>query len=374
MAGSPRRSRNLTGRGRFLGLLIGLALGPSACGEPIAILGDIPGIMRIVAGVPNNSGETTQERAVDALIADPAGVAISADGVLYAAETINARVVAVRSNGQLEVVRADRFCSVEPCLEGPTDIALDPQGRLVIADGSAHRVYRLDVTSGALETLAGTGETGPAADGTPALAADLQVPRGVAVDTDGTIYFSELAGHRVRFIDASGALQTLAGTGVDGFSGDDGDAAAAEISTPGGLGLVTGVLYLADSGNDRIRAIDLDTRTIRTVAGNGTRAFTGDGVEATASGLAFPTDVTPTPDGRRIFIADTRSNRIRHVPFDTGLIETFAGTGATEFTGDQVDAGAASVASPTGVAAGPFGFLFMADPGHDIVWRVVLGF
>lgn len=369
----PRRNgpvRRPTG----LALALGLALGLSACGEPIAVLGDIPGIMRIVAGVPNSSGETTEERATDALIADPAGVAISAEGVLYVAETINARVIAVRSNGQLEVVRADRFCSIEPCLDAPIDIALDPQGRLVIADRGARRVYRLNVTSGALTTLAGTGEIGASPDGTPALSADLQAPRGVAVDADGTVYFSELAGHRVRFIDASGALQTLAGTGVDGFSGDDGDAANAQISTPGGLGLATGILYLADSGNDRIRAIDLDTRVIRTVAGNGTRAFTGDGVAATASGLAFPGDVTPTPDGRRIFIADTRSHRIRHVPFDTGLIETFAGTGATEFTGDQVDAGAASVAEPAGVAAGPFGFLFISDPGHDIVWRVVLGF
>lgn len=362
------------GGGFALPLGLAFALVAGSCGEPVAILGDIPGIMRIVLGVPNSTGETTEDQAVDALIADPSGVAISSDGVLYVSELVNARVVAIRSNGQLQVVRADRFCTVEPCLEGPTDIALDPEGRLVVADRSAQRIFRLDVTTGALETLAGNGVRGPSPDGTPALSANLQDPRGVAVDADGTVYFSELSGHRVRFIGAAGVLRTLAGTGADSFSGDGGDAAAAEISTPHGLGIAAGILYLADAGNDRIRAIDLDTRTITTVAGNGTRGYTGDGVAATASGLNFPADVTPTPDGRRIFIADTRSHRVRHVPFDTGIIETFAGTGDTLFTGDQVDAGAASVESPSAVTAGPFGFLFVSDPGHDIVWRVVLGF
>ena len=97
-------------------------------------------------------------------------------------------------------------------------------------------------------------------------------------------------------------------------------------------------------------------------------------VSPTASALNFPEDVTATEDGRRIFIADTGNHRVRHVPFATGLIETYAGNGKTEFTGDQLDAGAVGLDSPSGVTTGPFGFLFVSDPGHDVVWRVVLGF
>lgn len=361
-------------RSTGIGLALATLLPLAACGEPIAVVGDIPGVMRIVVGVPNESGETIEPLAVDARIADPHGVAIDSDGNLYVVEAINARVLSVGSSGALDVVRADRFCSGSTCLEEPRDAALDPEGRLVVADRQGRRIWRIDPVSGSLTALAGTGLNAASPDGTPATEASLQDPRGVAVDVDGTVYFTERTGHRVRYIDGNGALQTLAGTGVDGFSGDGGPSVDAQVSTPGGLGIGAGILYLADSGNDRIRAIDLGAGTIETVAGNGIRGYTGDGDLATASALNLPEDVAATGDGRRIFIADTRNHRVRHVPFDTNVIETFAGNGDPTFTGDQIDAGAVGLDAPAGVATGPFGFLFVSDPGHDVVWRVVLGF
>lgn len=344
------------------------------CGEPTAIVGDIPGIMRIVAGVPNESGSAVEPLGTDTRIADPHGVAIDSDGSLFVAEALNGRVVSIGSSGVLDVVRDDRICSATTCLEEPRDAALDPEGRLVVADREERRIWRIDPASGAMTALAGTGLNAASPDGTPATEASLQDPRGVAVDVDGTVYFTERTGHRIRFIDGNGALQTLAGTSVDGFSGDGGPAVDAQISTPGGLGIAAGVLYLADSGNDRIRAIDLDAGTIETVAGNGIRGFSGDGGLATVAALNFPEDVTATGDGRRIFIADTGNHRVRHVPFDTNVIETFAGNGDPTFTGDRIDAGAVGLDAPAGVASGPFGFLFVSDPGHDVVWRVALGF
>lgn len=357
-------------RGAMLAMLVTLV----GCGEPTAILGDIPGVMRIVAGVPNESGSTVEPLATDTHIADPHGVAIDPDGSLYVAEALNARVLSVGSSGALEVVRDDRICSATTCLEEPRDAALDAEGRLVVADREERRIWRIDPASGSMTALAGTGLNAASPDGTPANEASLQDPRGVAVDVDGTVYFTERTGHRIRYIDGNGALQTLAGNGVEGFSGDGGPAVDAQISTPGGLGIAAGVLYLADSGNDRIRAIDLDAGTIETVAGNGIRGYSGDGDLATAAALNFPEDVTATGDGNRIFIADTRNHRVRHVPFDTNVIETFAGNGDPTFTGDQIDAGAVGLDAPAGVATGPFGFLFVSDPGHDVVWRVVLGF
>lgn len=360
-------------RGRRISGLPLLALGVAGCGEPVAVLGDIPGVMRIVAGIANQSGDDLAPLATDSRIADPIGLAIGTDGKLLVVEETNARVISVASNGDLDVIRADKFCSGE-CLEGPTDAALDPTGRLIVTDRAGHRIWRLDAASGSAEILAGTGLIGQSADGAPALGSPLDRPTGVAVDSDGVIYFSELGAHRIRFIDAMGALRTLVGSGVPGFSGDGGPSTEAEIDTPGGLGIAAGVLYVADSGNDRIRAIRLDDGTIETVAGTGLRGFGGDGGPALEAALNFPQDVAATPDGRRIFIADTRNHRVRHVPFATGLIETFAGTGDTEFTGNLLDAGATSVASPSGLATGPFGFLFISDPGHDVVWRVVLSF
>ncbi|MFW6088269.1 MAG: hypothetical protein ACODAB_00865, partial [Gemmatimonadota bacterium] len=275
---------------------------PAACGEPIAVVGDIPGVMRIVAGVPNESGSGVEPLATDTRIADPHGVAIDPDGNLFVVEAVNARAVSVASDGALEVVRDDRICDSATCLDEPRDAALDPEGRLVVADRQERRIWRIDPANGSMTALAGTGTNAASPDGTPAAEASLQDPRGVAVDVDGTVYFTERTGHRVRYIDGSGALQTLAGTGVDGFSGDGGPAADAQVSAPGGLGIGAGILYLADSGNDRIRAIDLDAGTIETVAGNGIRGYTGDGDPATASALNRPEDVTATGDGRRIFI------------------------------------------------------------------------
>ena len=358
---------------RAISLLSLLAIAVAGCGEPVAVLGDIPGAMRIVAGVANASGESAEPLATDSRLADPTGLAIGPDGMLFVVEAINARVITVASNGKLGVVRADRFCSGD-CLESPADAALDPLGRLIVADLAGHRIWRFDPTTDSAEILAGTGEVGITPDGTPAAGSPLDRPSGVAVDADGVIYFAELGNHRVRFIDAAGALRTLAGNGTPGLSGDGGPADAAEIDTPRGLDIAAGILYLADSGNDRIRAVSLDDGTITTVAGTGLRGFGGDGGPALTASLNAPEDVAATPDGRRIFIADTGNHRVRHVPFESGLIETFAGTGGTGFTGNFLDAGATSVASPSGLATGPFGFLFISDPGHDVVWRVVLGF
>ncbi|MGD8495704.1 MAG: hypothetical protein PVF05_05895 [Gemmatimonadales bacterium] len=345
-----------------------------ACGDPIAVVGDVPGIMRIVAGVANNGGETEEALATDSRIGNPAGLAIAPSGELFVVETANARVSAVASNGAFRVLRADRFCSADPCLDMPTDAALGPDGLLLVADVRGRRIWQFDPEAGTAQVVAGTGVSAAAADGTPATEASIQDPRGVAVDADGIVYFSERTGHRIRYIDGAGNLQTLAGTGVPGFSGDGGQAAAAQLNTPGGLGIGAGILYVADSGNDRVRAIDLDAGTIETVAGSGVRGYTGDGIDATASALNFPEDVTATQDGRRIFIADTGNHRVRHVPLATGLIETYAGNGDPAFTGDQRDAGAVGLDAPSGVTTGPFGFLFVSDPGHDVVWRVVLGF
>lgn len=347
---------------------------PTGCGDPVSVIGDIPGLMRIVVGVPDTPGRTAEELATESLIRAPGGLVLDDDGVLYVADAGNARILAVSSSGRLTVLRDDATCTIEPCLREPADLALDSQGRLIIADPAGYRVWRLDPTTAGSEVVAGTGQTGDAPDGVPASGSPLASPYGVAVGIDGTIFISESRGARVRTIGPDGTLGTVAGTGEAGFSGDGGAAIDARLDFPLGLDLAAGRLYVADAGNHRIRSVDLDAGTIATVAGNGLAGFAGDGGSATDASLRQPNDVAVSEDGRRIYIADTFNQRIRLVQAASGRIETFAGTGDPEFSGELLDAGATSLSVPRGVAASPFGLLFIGDTGHDIAWRVALDF
>ncbi|MEJ2481809.1 MAG: hypothetical protein P8049_01420, partial [Gemmatimonadota bacterium] len=251
-------------------------------------------------------------------------------------------------------------------------LALDPAGRVIVADPLGHRVWRLNPANGQADVIAGTGETGTSPDGVPALGSELASPHGVAVDVDGTIFVSEARGARIRTIRPDGTLGTVAGTGEPGFSGDGGAAASAQLDFPLGLDRAGASLYIADGGNHRIRAVDLVTGTIRTVAGSGQPGFAGDGGPAVGASLRQPNDVAVLEDESRIYIADTFNHRIRLVRQASGTIETFAGTGDEEFSGELFDAGATSLSEPRGVATSPFGLLFIGDPGHEIAWRVAL--
>jgi sugar lactone lactonase YvrE len=342
------------------------------CGDPLSIVGDIPGLMRIVVGIPESPGQTAEEQATRSRIRGPNGIVLDDSGVLFVADGDNGRVLSVTSSGALTVISDNSSCTPGPCLVEPADIALDADGRLIVADPAGHRVWRFTPTTGESEIIAGTGVSGSSPDGSPAAGSALAAPYGVAVGVDGLIYVSESHGARVRTIRPDGSLGTVAGTGEAGYSGDGGGAISAQLDFPLGLDLVAGSLYVTDTGNQRIRVVDLEDGRIRTVAGSGLRGFSGDGGEATSASLAQPADVAVSADERQLYIADTSNHRIRLVNLDTGRIETYAGTGNQEYSGDLLDAGATSLSRPGGVATSPFGLLFISDPGHAVVWRVAL--
>lgn len=351
---------------------VGLLLSVTGCGDPLSITGDIPGLMRIVVGMPDLPGRTESERATDIRINGPSGIVLDDSGVLFVADRTNGRVLSVTSSGALTVIRDDFLCTQEPCLREPAGIAIDMEGRLIVTDPAGQRVWRFTPATGGAAIIAGTGFPGSAPDGSPAAGSALDGPHGVAVDVDGTIYLTESRGARVREIKPDGTLGTVAGTGETGYSGDGGEAVSARLSNPLGVDVANGSLFITDSGNQRIRLVDLADGTIRTVAGNGLRGFSGDGGQATSASLAQPADVSVTSDGSRLYIADTFNDRVRLVNLATGQIETFAGNGETEYSGDLLDAGATSLLRPGGVETSPFGLLFMSDPGHAVVWRVAL--
>ncbi|MFQ5889491.1 MAG: hypothetical protein ACE5JR_05510 [Gemmatimonadota bacterium] len=360
--------------GRGGAMAVALAVGVSACDEPLAVVGDIPGIMRIVAGMPDLSGNTTDPLATASRLDDPVGLAIGDEGVLFVADQRNARVVSVTSSGRMGVLIDHSRCTTEPCLERPAGLALDGSGGLLVADPVGHRIWRIDIAAGLPTVIAGTGEQGTTPDGASAAGSPVTSPLGIAVGAGGIIYFSERLAHRIRTIRPDGTLGTLGGTGEAGFAGDGGPAADAALNLPAGLALAQGWLYVADASNDRVRVIDLASGGIGTAAGSGVRGFGGDGGPAVEAAMDVPEDVAVTLDGCTLYIADTRNHRVRTVRLTTGVITTFAGTGDPAFNGDLLAAGATSLRLPRGLAASPFGLLFLADTGHEVVWRVAVEF
>jgi DNA-binding beta-propeller fold protein YncE len=168
-------------------------------------------------------------------------------------------------------------------------------------------------------------------------------------------------------------LVTFAGNGVPGFAGDEGPARHASLNRPRGLALAGGTLYIADSENHRIRAVDLASSVITTVAGTGDPGFGGDGGDPLRALLDAPAAVSTTADGALLFIAEPNNRRIRLVDLRADRIVTFAGNGESEFGGDLRSAGETALSAPMGVATSPLEVLFIADSGHDIVLRTTIG-
>ena len=366
-----RRVRRSAVALRHSATALALALAATAFGDPVIVIGDQPGVMRIVAGVPDPPATPSplppDPIATETPLVTPRALAIGADGVLYIGD--RRRVVAVTSTGRLRVLVNDDSCVGDQCLVRVEGLALTGDGRLIIADPGSNRIFELDLATNARRIIAGTGSFGTAPDGEPAATAALANPTGVAVGAGGRIFFSERGAQRIRSIEPDGTLATIAGSGILGNIGDDGPATSARLASPAGIALAGDVLYIADSGNNRIRAVSLVPGIIRAVAGLGTAAFAGDGGPALVAALSQPTDVAVSPDERTLYIADTRNHRIRAVDLVRGVIVSFAGTGDTEFTGDLLPAGETALDSPGAVAVSPHGLLFIADTGHGLVWR-----
>lgn len=341
----------------------------TACGDPVVIIGDAPGIVRIVAGVPDSAGDSLGARATESRLSGPRGAAVDVEGTLYVADPGNRRVLAVTPSGDIRVF-ADRSGG----LGAPDGIALDLAGSLLIADPDAHRIWSARLDTGELEAVAGSGVRGQSPDTSNALAADLDTPTGVAVAPDGRVYFSELGSHRVRRLNADGSLTTVAGSGLPGSGGDGGPATLARVSRPAGLAVAGGQLYIADSGNHRVRVVDLATSIIETVAGRGAAGFDGDGGPAADALLDAPWAVAVSGDGETLFIADTGNHRVRGVALMTLTITTAVGTGDDVFNGDLLAAGATSLNAPRGLSVSPLRLLYIADTGHHVVRRTAIGF
>jgi hypothetical protein len=254
---------------------------------------------------------------------------------------------------------------------GATGLDVDAQGNVFVTGGDGnltdHTVIRVDPT-GSVAIVAGTGRQGHSGDGGPATNATLGVPWDVAVGIAGDLYITDR--NRIRRVDTSGVISTIAGTGEPGFSGDGGPATEALIDDASGITVDgEGNVYFIDRGNARIRRIDT-TGTITTIAGDGRDGYSGDGGSATRARINSPEHLWVDQAGN-VYIADTYNRRIRMVDTD-GIITTVAGNGSQSFSGDGHAATLAGLSKCSGVAIGPDGNLYIADSGHDRVRRVIL--
>jgi hypothetical protein len=217
-------------------------------------------------------------------------------------------------------------------LGNPSSIATDSQGDLLIADIDNCVIREVDRTTGVITTVAGNGDQGYSGDGGPATAAELDQPVGVAVDAQGDIFIGDLFDNVVREVyHATGTIATVAGNGIDGYSGDGGPATAAKLQVESIAVDPQGDILIADFLHNRIREVYHATSIIATVAGDGKLGYTGNGGPAVRAKLHDPQTVNVDAQGD-IFITEYGKSVVREVNARTGLITAIAGNGTAGYT------------------------------------------
>ncbi|MCC6862802.1 MAG: hypothetical protein IT158_29780 [Bryobacterales bacterium] len=247
-------------------------------------------------------------------------------------------------------------------IEVAYDVAADAWGNLYLADTWNHRIRKI-APDGVITVFAGNGAQGFSGDGSPAVSAMLNFPRGLAVDAWGNVFLSDSGNGVIRKVDRKGIIQTVAGNRQTGDEGDGGQALKASFRVPRGLAAdVRGNLYIADTFSSRIRRVAPDG-VISTVAGNGRLGYLGDGGPATQANLGLAHSLAVDHEGT-LYFSDTFFHCVRRVRSD-GIIETAAGTGQPGFSGDGGPATAAQVNMPRGLALDLHGRLYIADSGNN---------
>ena len=314
---------------------------------------DPSGVITTVAGTGTSGFAGDGGQAASAQVSAPAGLALDSSGNLYIADQGNNRVRKINTAGIISTFAGtsrgfsgDGGPATSAALNQPGGVIVDSAGNVLVADTYNYRLRKVD-GSGTIVTTGGNGMYRYGGDSGPALGALLQLPAATAVDSAGNVYIVDTSNHRVRKVTPGGTITTFAGIGIQGYSGDGGAATAAKLALPGGVAVdAAGNVYISDRANQRIRKVDA-TGIITTLAGTGTAGFSGDHGPATAAMLSGPRGLAVTPDGYLVF-ADTSNNRIRSVD-PAGMIRTEVGTGVSGFFGDGGPVGSAQFRSPYAV-------------------------
>ena len=263
----------------------------------------------------------------------------------------------------------DGGLAVDAQFYSPQGISIDSAGNIYVADARNHRIRRVDAVTGVITTVAGNGSPSFSGDNGPAIGAALNNPSAVHVDVFGNILIADEVNYRLRKIDTSGVITTIAGNGTYAFAGDGGLAVDASIQSPRGLTADSdGNVLIADANSRRVRKVDASTGLISTIAGSGVFGSGGDGDLATDAYLSDAYDVA-VDSQNNIFIAERSGARIRRVDSTTNIISTVAGT-TSGFGGDGGPAVAANLNQPEGVAVDLAGNLYITEAQNRRLRRV----
>ena len=328
---------------------------------PSYVIRSVAGSTDVADGVP----------AVEAALFGPCAVAIDSGGDLFVADSRNQRIRKVDASGVISTFAGtgdwgyggDGGRATQARLSFPCGLALDSAGNLYVSDVENHRVRRIEAATGVISTFAGSGEPGFRSDGDLAIKARLTLPTGVAVDPAGAVYVADSGNNRVRWIDASGVIRTLRGRRLSQYAADGSPAQASRF---GGWGVAvgrSGSVYVAEPKRRRVSRLDIPTGVLTTLASSFDRGYEGDGGPSTWTRLVYPQGVAADM-ADNVYIADPLGSRVHRIDSVTGRITTLPATTPRRAGGLVVQTG---WGSPRGVAADVTGDLYVTDStGHRV--------
>jgi uncharacterized protein (TIGR03437 family) len=343
-------------------------------------------------GFPGYSGDTSL--AANAALSHPADVAVDSSGNLYVADTGNALIRKITTDGNINYLAGALTPGCNPLtqngcvntpligysgdgglaglagLSNPYGVAVDKSGNVYIAEPADGRIRQVNA-KGVINTIVGTGIGGWNGDGVAASSAQLNRPYSIAIDSSGNLYIADFANNRVRKVDNSGTgkIATVAGSGFFAYSGDGGRATSAQLNGPRAVTADTaGNLYIADTANSVVRKVTAGL--ISTIAGNASPGFSGDSGSATSAQINSPQGIAVDSNGT-VYVADTANSRIRKI--SGGQISTYAGGSSPGYSGDGGQAGSALLNYPTGMALDNQGNLYFADTDNNAIRKITSG-
>ncbi len=332
-------------------------------------------------GMPGDTPEEAPD-AREVPVDLPFGVEYGPDGALYMTAIGSHRVLRLdQTTGVLKSVAGcgkvgyagDGGPATEALLNEPYEVRFDSQGNMLILCMRNHTLRRVDAKTGIISTIAGDGSPGDSGDGGPASEARLRYPHSFALDEHDNIYIGDILNHRVRRIDArTGRIETFVGNGREGVPQDGAMARSEPLSTPQGLAIYDGGLWVASSSLHRIWRVDLETGVIRHIAGTGQRGHTGDGGDPLKATLDGPRGMKISPDGI-LYLAEGENNVIRAYDIRRQRLYTVAGVGPEKhrFEGDGILATEAPLWQPHGVVKAADGSLIISDTINHRVRKLV---
>jgi sugar lactone lactonase YvrE len=336
--------------------------------------------IQTVAGIPPNGGYNGDNTFADTiLLSTPTNVAYdTSSDFLYISDDGNNRIRLVNiptgviydyvGNGS-PFSRGDQIPASNAIFGSITGVVTDAQNNLYVADGVVNIIRKIDMASGIITSAVGTGGGGSSADG-PALTTSISNPRTMVRDANNAILFCDTDNHRIRkYIPTTATVETIAGTGVAGYSGDSGYAVAAQLNFPKALALDSaGNIFIGDSSNYRIRRIEAATGIIRTYAGTGVPGAIRPGVQATTSPISFITALT-TDSSRTLYMTDLSTNAVWRISTGDTTFQQMSAAGSPSYLGYNIPLSNARFNQPMGLITDASGNFLVVDSGNYLLRR-----